>query len=143
MQLNIKKHHFPFFAQNANVLINAITFMARTRTKENLVAVLDPPIGSAEVDEIALAATTDPDVFHVGQKAGLNTPFNETQVWKLRMKKGAGSFNDLIESDIVECYMIVDYTVSQPGGVVQGLQFVRLTSLAGSLAYNSATAGEC
>ncbi|MGA9768040.1 MAG: neuraminidase-like domain-containing protein [Blastocatellia bacterium] len=112
LHLKIRKHHFPFFAQNANVSIKAITLMARTRTKENLVAVLDPPIGSARDDEIALAATTDPDAFHVGQKAGLNILFNETQGWKLRMKKGAGSFDDLIESDIVECYMIVDYTVS-------------------------------
>jgi hypothetical protein len=116
LKLKLGKQHFPLFTQNRDILLQRLTLVARTDDDKQLLAQLDPPIGSLPSDRITLAAlkaSDDPSAFHVGRSADLGgTPFDETQPWEVRLTKTPGNFNTLVTSEVAECYMLVEYTLA-------------------------------
>ncbi|MEP6934849.1 MAG: hypothetical protein ABI988_13070, partial [Nitrospirota bacterium] len=86
LELPIRGQHFPVFAQEKTIELQAITIVARTDDNTALTAQLDPPIGSGAANEIALDPAVSPALFQVGTSQNLSpTPLDETQPWKLQL----------------------------------------------------------
>jgi hypothetical protein len=112
LQIKIRKQHFAFLAQDATTIqLEAISLFVRTGKKDAVVAVLNPPLGAPPDGKITLADTADGNAFHVGTKDNLGIALDESQTWSLTLSKGAGPPTSLAESDVRECYLVVEYTL--------------------------------
>lgn len=117
LQVNVRQRHFPYFAQERDIQIESIALVVRSDSTDAMVATIDPPIPEAGLppapDPIALLATADPDGrrrFHIGTKADLGVLLDETQPWRLRLRKDPGNFNGITDEQLEEAYVIVEYT---------------------------------
>lgn len=118
LQLNVRKRHFPYFAQERSTIqIESIALVIRSDSTDAMVATIDPPVPEAGLppapDPIALLATADPDGrrhFHVGSKSDLGVPLDENQPWQLRLRKDPGNFNAITDEQVEEAFVIVEYT---------------------------------
>ena len=115
LRLKIARQHFPFFAQRRDIDIQRLTLVARTDDRQQLIAQLDPPIGSLAADRItldALPASEDPSGFHVGKSRDVSgTLLDESQPWELQLTKTPGNFSTLTDAEVAECYMVAEYTL--------------------------------
>jgi hypothetical protein len=114
LQLNVRKRHFPYFAQDGDIEIASIGLFVRSDSGDAMVATLDPPVPEVgappAADPIALPSTTDPDNFHSAWKKDLGVMLDETELWRLRLRKDPGTFNGITDAQLEEAFMVVEYT---------------------------------
>ncbi|HJX26664.1 MAG TPA: hypothetical protein VJ885_02035, partial [Thermoanaerobaculia bacterium] len=110
LALPLRRDRFPFLAQGGDLQIESVSLFVRTGTTEGLVARLSPPLGDVADDEIALPPTTEDDAFHANRKE-VGLLLDETEPWGLRLRKQSAGFDDLTEAEVVEAYLVVEYTL--------------------------------
>lgn len=117
LQLTITKDRFPYFAQKSDIQLESVSVFVRSDTVDPLVARFGNPFAVAAMPpattlDIALGVTTDPDMFHTGKSGdGLGILLDETQPWSLQLRKQGGTFNGITDSELAECYIVVEYTL--------------------------------
>jgi hypothetical protein len=114
LELKIRKQHFPFFAQERVIQLETVRIVARTDDNSPLTVQLDPPVGSGPTNQITLAAApvAGSAAFQANSSPNLGSlPLDETKPWKLQLTKTPPNFATLTESEIAECYLLVEYTL--------------------------------
>jgi hypothetical protein len=114
LELKIKKQHFPFFAQDSIIQLETVRIVARTDDNTPLTVQLDPPVGSGPANQITLAPApaAGSAIFQGNSSPNLGSiPFDETKPWKMQLTKTPPNFGTLTESEIAECYLVVEYTL--------------------------------
>ena len=108
LQINIRHGHFPYFAQHGDINIAAVWLFIRSDNTDPLVASLELPTVPAET--INLPASATDEEFHVGSKTDLADLLDESQPWRLRLRKDPGTFNGITDAEIEEAFLLVQYT---------------------------------
>ncbi|HYI11053.1 MAG TPA: neuraminidase-like domain-containing protein [Thermoanaerobaculia bacterium] len=109
LHLNVRKQHFPYFAQDGDIEITAVMLFVRSDSTEALVATLDPPTSPASIN---LTTTGSADELHIGSKTSLAETLDETQPWQLRLRKDSGTFNGITPAELEEAFLVVEYVTS-------------------------------
>ena len=108
--LPLKKEHFPFFVQEKDIKISSISLFVKGRpaaTPVTFKAQFDPPLGTVD---FTLAQTQSfGDLYWF--KKELEIGFDETEPWSLQIKKAPAGFNALVEDDVEECFMVIEYSL--------------------------------
>jgi len=106
-------------AVGKTIEIEKITLFVKSTSTEDFTVrfepPLDPPVSPAPPDsnEITLTQTGSFGNLYWGPTAeDLAIPLDETISWVIRMKKQTGSFNALVEADVDEMFMVVDYILT-------------------------------
>jgi hypothetical protein len=114
LELKIKKQHFPFIAQERTIQLESLHVVARTDDNTALTVQIDPPVGSGPANQIKLppAPAAGSARFQVNASPNLGSvPLDETKPWSIQMTKTPPNFSTLTESEIIECYLVVEYTL--------------------------------
>jgi hypothetical protein len=117
--LRLKNEHFPFMAVEKTIQIEKISlFVKSTSTLDFAVRFeppLDVPVSPALPGDNDIALTSPGsfgELYWGASPAGLGINLDETIPWVMQMKKGTGAFNALLEADVEEMFMVVDYTLT-------------------------------
>lgn len=119
--LRLKKEHFPFMTSEKNIKIDKLSLFVKSKSTEEFkvrfAPPLDPPATAdpPDANDLTLAQTTSFGDLYWASKDGLDIPFDETLAWVMLMKKKTGGFDDLVEADVDECFMVLDYTLTLAG----------------------------
>jgi hypothetical protein len=112
LELKIKKRHFPFFAQERIIKIETVRIVARTNDNTPLTVQLD--VGSGPANQITLppAKAGESAIFQANSSPNLGSiTLDETKPWKMQLTKTPSNFATLTESEIPDCYLVVEYTL--------------------------------
>ena len=115
LELRIQKRHFPYYAQSRNIQLESVKIVAQTDDNAPLTVQIDPPVGSGVANQIALAAapSSGSAKFQTGSSPDLGSlAFDETKPWKMQLTKTPSNFDTLGESEVAECYLLVEYTLA-------------------------------
>lgn len=117
--LRLKNEHFPFMAVDKTVRVEKISLFVKSTSTEDFAVRFEPPLAvpasaaSADANDIPLTQTGSfGNLFWGPSPESLGIPLDETVPWVLQMKKGTGSFNALLEADVEEMFMVVDYSLT-------------------------------
>lgn len=113
LTLQLRQEHFPFFAQEKVIEVSAVSLFVKGRPAEpaaDFRAQLDPL--AAPAGEFTLASTQSfgAQLYWLSEKE-LKRSIDETSPWLLRIRKSPGGFDDIAEDDIVECFLVVEYSL--------------------------------
>jgi hypothetical protein len=100
--------------QERIIQLESIRIVARTDDNAPLTVQLDPPVGSGPAHQITLAPApaAGSAIFQANSSPSLGSiPFDETQPWKMQVTKTPPNFATLTESEVAECYLLVEYTL--------------------------------
>jgi hypothetical protein len=113
--LALGKEQFPFFAQEKDIEISAISLFVKTKSAEDFNVQFEPPLDTPvmpappDANQLTLTQTSNFGELYWVRKPDLGIPFDETVPWIMQMKKASGTFNTLAEDDVEECFMVVEY----------------------------------
>jgi hypothetical protein len=109
--LQLKKEHFPFFAQERGIQIGVVTLLLKSELND-LTVTLDPPVSSTT--DLALLLSEPPSFggLHVGSRNYESMTFDESTPWSIQIHKGTGGNDDVVEADIEEGFLIIEYTLA-------------------------------
>jgi hypothetical protein len=117
--LRLKPEHFPFMAVDKTVEIEKVTLFVKSTSTEDFKVRFEPPLDAPvlpalpDSNEITLTQTGSFGNLYWGPTAeDLAIPLDETLPWVMQMKKEKGSFNALVEADVDEMFMVVDYSLT-------------------------------
>ena len=111
LQLNILRQNFPFLAPDKSVQLEAFRIAVRAKsTVPTLAGQLDPSTNGANVQSFNFAPM-DGNGFFLTGRIEIQTLIDETQPWLLQLGTSQGQFNSLNESDILDCYLVTEYTL--------------------------------
>lgn len=107
--LQLKKEHFPFFTQERDIQIGVVSLLLKSKSTD-LKVQLDPPAGNTNV--LTLSEPPNFKGLHVGPRDYAGMLFDESTLWSIQIHKGSGGNDDVVEADIEECFLIMEYTLS-------------------------------
>jgi hypothetical protein len=109
LQLNIRKQHFPFLAQNRTIQIEGFWLYVRTTSSTPTLTAVTIPVGTTLTTPGTPTFSRLGNLFTAGGPL-TQTTLDETQPWILGFSRdnSAGNFAD---GDILDCYMAVQYTL--------------------------------
>jgi hypothetical protein len=112
LQINIRNQHFPFLALGRTIELESFSLYVRTASTVNTLAgQVDPSTNGASVFPLAFGPADSNGFFKVTQNGGLAINLDETQPWTIQLGKTAANFNTLSEADILDCYLVAEYTL--------------------------------
>jgi hypothetical protein len=106
--LPLKKEHFPFFVQEKDIAINAISLFVKGKPSNpplDFKTQLNPPLG---LPDLLALSNTPPSFVCVGTREYQGIVFDESSLWSMEILKTSGA---LVEEDIEECFLIVEYSL--------------------------------
>jgi hypothetical protein len=112
LQINISAQMFPFIAQGRSILVQGFSLVVRMISSiTSLTARVDPGTGGASIFPINFGSA-DSNGFYTAQKnGGLALNFDPTQPWVIQIGTSAGQFNTLNAGDVLDCYLLIEYTL--------------------------------
>jgi hypothetical protein len=112
LQIKILNRHFPFLAQNRTIELQSFSLYVRTASSvTKLAGQVDPSTNGASVFPLAFGPADSNGFYTITQNGGLAIDLDETQPWVIQLGTSAGKFNTLTESDILDCYLVAEYTL--------------------------------
>jgi hypothetical protein len=115
LQLGILASHFPFLAQGRAIQIQGFSLFVRAPNITSLAAQVDPTTAGTSVFNLTFgpADKNDPKngFFTAEQNGGLGIGLDPTQPWTIQLGLKQGQFNSLNDGDILDCYLVVQYTL--------------------------------
>ncbi len=112
--LPIKTHHFPFIAQNRAIQVQGFSLVVRTipSITSALAGTVDPGTSGANVFTMHFPPPDKNGFSTAQQDGGLAIGFVPTQPWVIQLGTKPNQFNTLSEGDVLDCYLLVEYTLS-------------------------------
>jgi hypothetical protein len=111
LQLAIKRPNFPFLAPNKSIQLEAFRMAVRARsTVPSLAGKLDPSSNGADIQTFNFAPM-DVNGFFLTARIEAQVPMDEAHPWVLQLGATQGQFNTLSEGDILNCYLVAEYTL--------------------------------
>lgn len=112
LQIKILNRHFPFLAQNRTIELQSFSLYVRTAsTVTKLAGQVDPSTNGASVFPLTFGPADSNGFYTITQNGGLAIDLDETQPWVIQLGTSAGKFNTLTETDILDCYLVAEYTL--------------------------------
>ena len=111
LQLAIKRQNFPFLAPDKDVQLEAFRFAVRAKsTVATLAGQLDSSSNGASIQSFNFAPM-DTNGFFLTGRIEAQMLMDETQPWTLQLGTTQGQFNTLKDADILDCYLVAEYTL--------------------------------
>jgi hypothetical protein len=111
LQFSLRRQSFPYVGPDKHIQLEAISLFVRTKPAiATLAAQLDPTTNGANVYKIPFPGADKNGFYNAGQD-GLGFLLDETQPCLLQLGTQQGLFNTLADGDILDCYMVVEYTL--------------------------------
>lgn len=111
LQMNIRRPNFPFLAPDKSIQLEAFRIAVRAKsTVPTLAGVLDPSTNGGNAQTFNFLPPDANGFFFTG-RIEIQTLIDDTQPWMLQLGTTQGQFNTLKDTDIMDCYLIAEYTL--------------------------------
>jgi len=111
LQIQLSAQHFPALAQNGNIQVEAISIATQTKSNDEMKVQVHPPLGDQVGDQLTLAAAAHAQDFRTVTKKDIGGLLDPATPWNVRFRKTSLAFDDLATDEIIECFLVVEYTL--------------------------------
>jgi hypothetical protein len=112
LQIAIKGQQFPFIAQDRSIQIQGFALVVRTAAAITTLAMqIDPGTAGSNVYQPAFTPVDKNGFRTAMQNGGLGLPLDPTQPWIVQIGTKPAQFNTLKDGDILDCYLLIEYTL--------------------------------
>jgi hypothetical protein len=111
LQFTLGRQNFPYVAADKSIQLESVRLVVRTKPAiGTLAAQLDASTNGANLYKLAFAPA-DANGFFIIEQDNLGFLLDPGQPWLLQLGTQQGQFNTLVDGDISEAYMVVEYTL--------------------------------
>ena len=112
LQIGISAQMFPFVAQGRSIQVQGFSLVVRTTSSiTSLAAQVDPGTGGTNVVPLNNFISKGNGFRVTQQNGGLALTLDPTQPWMIQIGTRAGQFNTLNDGDVLDCYLLIEYTL--------------------------------